>query len=402
MYVSAAEALCCRVQALLKPSQDAAGRSSGCTCTSAPHPHPDPHEWRTCTLADTPENDTAPALFFYCARYLRPVPGTRYYIYWTGENDKVVSEQATSSPGSVSSPPVVSLPGAVAASAIGRSPYPAGLPASQSYREVTSAALTHAPLGHRTAGGPPPRGLLTTCNEFASLRHGRYAPAGRGVGDPRNRRAGRAREAGGGGGSDYHDSLPSSTNVLPFGENCSAHRSPLFVRFECQHEFPCDLHEASLDCDRDDSLTGAAAPQPRPPLQMKGSVIDSSHGLSRALKEFPHDKFIPWVDERGEETESSGHGGSGNGGDSSIGPQTHLRIFGTTFPTKSSSRVPPGGDARASGGIRAESRRDAAVSDNGVVGVLGASTVGQTPPSGSGGLSSQVIIVRKHWMEMFR
>lgn len=145
---------------------------------------------------------------------------------------------------------------------------------------------------------------------------------------------GRGQGRRGGDRIDAHGSARSSSvNDSPLGP-ASVH-SPLFVRFECAHEASDDEGEVeggphssgggvggipvASEC------VGSQQPRARP---RKGTVVDTRHNLSRALKANPPRESIPWFDEPTDEERPSNDCGS-----SLTGPQSYLCMFATTLPT---------------------------------------------------------------------
>lgn len=231
-------------------------------------------------------------IFVVSARYLRPVPGTSYYIYWgrDGHGEESITSQLGSPMGSSST--------------------------SVSTHVSTNSGVTggsRSPLDPRGFGG------------ISSL------------GDRRHRRG----------------SL-TLTDAFAFDPNAAAAAAPpqappLFVRFECAHE----SSSSSSTHPAVDTVASAASAATAGAAEAKGIgergrgeekksvVVDTRQCLSRALKAFPSAEIVPWwVHElAAEEAESSHHpvGGGSGGSEKSKGPQSHLVIFATMCPKKVSS-----------------------------------------------------------------
>lgn len=303
-------------------------------------------------------------LYIVLFRYLRPVPGTMYYIYWDGDDGRWGTRTQQQ--------PHMSTSSDGAATAAGTVTPPA----------KTSTALT-ATAGHRAISPPGLRAPSTSA--LAASYHGSFRGDGRGDSVHQNR----------------SNSLSATADAVMVAVAAAAAAAisaapcPLFVRFEVVHDETV-LVDGSADYfdgddmekptatatvatavseggtpgqalfDADDGNSGGSNtagggggdgpsfPSDTPRQQRRrnsSSVVDASHTLSHALQ--ATDFAYSPVDKSGhrgvhrftgerETDNAGGDPGACADGSSLSGPQSHLCMYATTFPTAEWSRSTAG------------------------------------------------------------
>lgn len=292
-------------------------------------------------------------------RYLRPVPGTVYYIYWDNEDDRWggLSQQQ---------------PGASSSSVVAAAAAAAGAPTPSA---IDGTVLTTT-ADFLTPSTPAREGDDAVARPI--VRHGGITPDNRNGGEHQFR------------SNSLSAVADPAVVVAAAAVATSAAPCPLFVRFEVVHDQSV-LHDGEDDAEVAASAAAAAAaadgdrgaPGKAPPdggaaggggsasnsspasdaprqkrrqqrrrSQNRGCVVDASNPFSRALKAtdvaYSPDGRRPF--DRILEERRLDVGGRGADGSGLSGPQSRLCMFATTFPTAEWSRSVINGVEHGGGG----------------------------------------------------
>ncbi|CAB1116053.1 unnamed protein product [Ectocarpus sp. CCAP 1310/34] len=290
------------------------------------------------------------------SRYLRPVPGTAYYIYWESEYEgwgaANIQQASSASAGG----------GAAASAAAGETLIP-----PHSVTE-TSLTTTAAAAGHRWSGP-------VADNMAAAL-----VPTFRGGSPHDNNSSTSSSTCANQSLQGRSSSLSAVTDPAMVAASCAAAAAetclasfPLFVRFEVVHDETACVDGTDGDAAAMATVAAAAASgegdeneqdgrvhvgndaapgsfpdgawqQQRRRHRSRGCVVDTSHTLSRALKSMPD------VARAGQAVGRFDGAGACADGEGLGGAQSHLCILATTFPASDWSRSASSGAEAGAGG----------------------------------------------------